>query len=62
MQMESNIRQVEQDEKQLQIGEKEDKITCTPFSNWLDLKDLIVSSEELPKLMVYLKEWIKYGL
>jgi hypothetical protein len=26
---------VEQDEKQLQIGEKEDKITCTPFSNWL---------------------------
>ncbi len=35
MQMESNIRQVEQDEKQLQIGEKEDKITCTPFSNWL---------------------------
>ncbi len=35
MQMESNTRQVEQDEKQLQIGEKEDKITCTPFSNWL---------------------------
>ncbi len=33
--MESNTRQVEQDEKQLQIGEKEDKITCTPFSNWL---------------------------
>jgi hypothetical protein len=26
------------------------------------LKDLIVSLEELPKLMVYLKEWIKYWL
>jgi hypothetical protein len=25
---------VEQDIKQLQSGEKEDKITCTPFSNW----------------------------
>jgi hypothetical protein len=63
MQMDSNISQVEQDEKQLQIGEKEDKTTCTPFSKLaLILKDLIVSLEELPKLMVYLKEWIKYGL
>jgi len=62
MQMESNIRQVEQDEKQLQIGEKGDKITCTPFSIGFYLKDLIESLEELPKLMVYLKEWIKYGL
>ncbi len=53
---------MEQDEKQLQIGEKEDKITCTPFQIGLDLKDLIVSLEELPKLMVYLKEWIKYWL